>query len=84
MINSADEIMINNQDEKGLFSKNEKKKKPKKNKNQKFKEKRPFDWVCNRCNNLNYSFRTFCNICKLPRDENKFYINNNSNIRNSK
>lgn len=75
-INSA-----NSQNEQYLFSKNTKKnKKNKKTNNQKTKEKRPFDWICNRCNNLNYSFRIFCNICNLPRNENQFY---NSNMRNS-
>ena len=76
-INSAN----NGQNEQYLFSKNNKKnKKTKKLNNQKHKEKRPFDWVCNRCNNLNYSFRIFCNICNLPRNENQFYT---SNMRNS-
>ena len=74
-------ISGNSQNEQFLFSKNTKKnKKSKKNNNQKIKEKRPFDWVCNRCNNLNYSFRIFCNICNLPKNENQFY---NSNMRNS-
>ena len=74
-------ISTNSQNDKSLFSKNTKKnKKTKKNNNQKIKDKRPFDWVCNRCNNLNYSFRIFCNICNLPRNENQYY---NSNMRNS-
>jgi len=75
-INSA-----NNQNDQFLFSKNTKKnKKAKKTNNQKHKGKRPFDWICNRCNNLNYSFRVICNICNLPRNENQFY---NPNMRNS-
>ena len=70
-----------NQNEKFLFSKNTKKnKKSKKNNNQKYKDKRPLDWICNRCNNLNYSFRTFCNICNLPKSQNVFY---NMSMRNS-
>ena len=74
-------ISANSQNDQYLFSKNTKKnKKNKKINNQKVKEKRPFDWVCNRCNNLNYSFRIFCNICNLPRNENQYY---NSNMRNS-
>ena len=74
-------ISANSQNDKFLFSKNTKKnKKQKKINNQKIKDKRPFDWVCNRCNNLNYSFRIFCNICNLPRNENQYY---NSNMRNS-
>lgn len=47
---------------------------------QKYEEKRPFDWICNRCNNLNYSFRTFCNICKLPLKDNPYYDSNNLNL----
>lgn len=75
-INSA-----NSHGEQYLFSKNKKKnKKNKQSKNQKIKEKRPFDWVCNRCKNLNYSFRIFCNICNLPKNENQFY---SLNMRNS-
>ena len=72
-----------NQNEKFLFSKNtnKKNKKSKKNNNQKYKDKRPFDWICNRCDNLNYSFRTFCNICNLPKSQNIFY---SSSTRNSK
>ena len=74
-------ISANSQNDKFLFSKNTKKnKKQKKINNQKIKDKRPFDWVCNRCNNLNYSFRIFCNICSLPRNENQYY---SSNMRNS-
>ena len=72
---------MQNQNDKGLFSKNNKKnKKSKKNNNPKYKDKRPFDWICNRCNNLNYSFRTFCNICNLPKSQNVFY---NTSMRNS-
>ena len=73
---------IQNQNEKFLFSKNnnKKNKKSKKNNNQKYKDKRPFDWICNRCDNLNYSFRTFCNICNLPKSQNIFY---SSSTRNS-
>ena len=25
------------------------------------------DWICINCRNLNYSFRTFCNRCKIPK-----------------
>ena len=81
-ISNSYEDQIQNQNDKSLFSKNAKKnKKSKKNNNQKYKDKRPFDWICNRCNNLNYSFRTFCNICNLPKSQNVFY---NTSMRNSK
>ena len=79
MTNSYVEQM-SNQNEKFLFSKNTKKNKKSKKNNQKYKDKRPFDWICNRCDNLNYSFRTFCNICNLPKSQNVFY---NKNMRNS-
>ena len=37
-----------------------------------FKKKKYFrerigDWVCYRCNNLNFSFRTICNRCKIDK-----------------
>ena len=73
-------INTNSQNDNFFFSKNTKKSKAKKNNNQKIKDKRPFDWICNRCNNLNYSFRIICNICNLPRNENHNY---STNMRNS-
>lgn len=32
------------------------------------------DWFCSTCKNLNYSFRAFCNRCKLPKNYN--FLNN--------
>ena len=29
------------------------------------------DWVCFKCNNLNFSFRTNCNRCHLTKSENQ-------------
>ncbi len=49
------------------------------------KKKKPFvervgDWVCVKCKNLNFSFRTICNRCQLskPESEHLFeqYMNN--------
>ena len=38
------------------------------------------DWICSFCNNLNYSFRTKCNRCKISKEEsnkrNNVFINN--------
>jgi len=39
-----------------------------------YKKMRPFaertgDWICRNCRNLNFSFRTECNRCKLPKKE---------------
>ena len=28
---------------------------------------RPGDWYCRYCNNLNFSFRNACNICRMPK-----------------
>ena len=80
--NINNDFMKQNQNKNLLFSKNNKKnKKPKKNIDKKYKDMRPSDWICNRCDNLNYSFRTFCNICSLPKSQNIFY---NPSMRNSK
>ena len=27
------------------------------------------DWICAKCKNLNFSFRTFCNRCKISKEE---------------
>ena len=32
--------------------------------------KRKGDWICNNCNNLNFTFRTICNRCKIPKSIN--------------
>lgn len=39
------------------------------------------DWICINCRNLNYSFRTVCNRCKIPKI-NPFF--NNGNILKNK
>ena len=80
LINNSQVEQNQNQNDKLQFSKNKKNKKSKKSNNQKYKDMRPFDWICNRCDNLNYSFRIFCNICNLPKSQNVFY---NSSTRNS-
>lgn len=74
--NSVNVYSNSNQNEQNLFKKfpkGKKTKKEKKNFYKKYKEKRSSDWICNRCSNLNYSFRTFCNICKLPLKDNSYY-----------
>ena len=43
----------------------------KKEKNKKHFEIRAGDWTCNKCNNLNFSFRNKCNRCGLPKELNK-------------
>ena len=69
----------NQNEEENILSKIPKTKKGKKAQKkliQKYKNKRPYDWICKRCLNLNYSFRTFCNICKLPLKDNLNYHKN--------
>ena len=36
--------------------------------------KRKGDWLCPKCNNINFSFRTICNICNITKPIN--IINN--------
>ena len=33
------------------------------------------DWICNMCNNLNYSFRNVCNRCKVQTKRNNYIQN---------
>ena len=69
----------NQNEEENILSKIPKTKKGKKTQKkliQKYKNKRPYDWICNRCLNLNYSFRSVCNICKLPLKDNPNYHKN--------
>ena len=40
---------------------------------QKFSE-RAGDWFCFKCKNLNFSFRTFCNRCKLSKEDSDNYF----------
>ena len=39
--------------------------------NKKMFIEKPGDWICNNCQNLNFSFRTNCNRCHLPKSENR-------------
>ena len=39
------------------------------NKNKKPFIERPGDWICAKCQNLNFAFRTNCNRCHLPKNE---------------
>ena len=38
--------------------------------------RRPNDWVCSKCCNLNFAFRIYCNRCCAPKD---FLLNINNN-----
>ena len=56
------------------FSENKiKKKKEKKKKRINF-VKREGDWICYKCKNLNFAFRSICNKCKLPKEESEKYL----------
>lgn len=55
--------------------------KPKKNEgmSENKKKKKPFveregDWICFKCKNLNFAFRTNCNRCHLTKNENQKII----------
>ena len=37
--------------------------------------RRPNDWVCSKCSNLNFAFRVYCNRCSSPKE---ILINNNN------
>ena len=36
--------------------------------------KREGDWICYKCKNLNFAFRSICNKCKLPKKESENQI----------
>ena len=40
-----------------------------KNKNNNARREQKQDWICAFCNNLNFSFRTKCNRCKIKKEE---------------
>ena len=52
---------------------NTRKKKEKKKKRINF-VKREGDWICYKCKNLNFAFRSVCNKCKLPKEESEKYL----------
>ena len=46
------------------------------------KLKKPFieregDWICFKCHNLNFAFRTNCNICHITKKDNQILIKKN-------
>ena len=44
------------------------------NKSKKTFIERPGDWICYKCKNLNFAFRTNCNRCHLTKSENQKYL----------
>ena len=61
------------------FNENENKKSNKKNKHF---AGRVGDWVCFKCNNLNFSFRTNCNRCHLTKSENQRLMYQQNYVQN--
>lgn len=61
---SKEELVINNNNSNSNSNANSDEKKKKKP----FQE-RAGDWVCIKCKNLNFSFRSSCNRCQLPKME---------------
>ena len=53
-----------------------------KQKNKKYFEVRDGDWICSKCNNLNFSFRNKCNRCLLPKELSKNMQQTNQNMSN--
>ena len=53
-----------------------------KQKNKKNFEVRDGDWICSKCNNLNFSFRIKCNRCSLPKELSKNMQLPNQNMPN--
>jgi len=77
IINNSDNkyIFVNNNYNINIINKKENYSKPQVKKNDnKYKTKKAQDWICNRCFNLNYSFRIFCNICQLSKNDNMYYF----------
>ena len=35
------------------------------------------DWICERCKNLNFSFRVVCNRCKISKNESLIFMEEN-------
>ena len=69
---------------------NKKNKIKKKNKNRKKKNKtnrlknyniRKGDWLCPFCNNLNFAFRTVCNICHIYKSNDEYNKDNHQEIK---
>jgi len=54
----------------------------KEGKNKRHFEVRAGDWTCNKCTNLNFSFRNKCNRCGLPKEFNYKLDTLNQNINN--
>ena len=68
-------LLINSNDY--LFNVKVEKSKNKKEERKKKKNvfvKRDGDWICSKCKNLNFAFRSLCNKCKLPKKESESQI----------
>ena len=56
------------------FNENKTRKKKEKKKKRINFVKREGDWICYKCKNLNFAFRSICNKCKLPKEESEKYL----------
>ena len=77
LIKNKDEKSINKEEEEGFefvlykkkgYKKEERKVRRKKKYKKQFNE-REGDWFCSQCKNINFSFRTHCNICKMSKEK---------------
>ena len=78
LIKNKDEKSINKEEEeefdfvlykKKSYKKEEKRKARRKKKYKKQFNEREGDWFCSQCKNINFSFRTHCNICKMSKEK---------------
>ena len=86
-IQSKSQMLINiPENQQPLFSSNfsynvDSDNKKNKKKNRHFAS-RAGDWVCFKCNNLNFSFRTNCNRCHLTKSENQRLMYQQNYVQN--
>ena len=76
LIKNKDEKSINKEEKEEFefvlykkkgYKKEEKRKARRKKKYKKQFNEREGDWFCSQCKNINFSFRTHCNICKMSK-----------------
>lgn len=80
-INSKSQMINNDQYNKPLFSFDFDADKKNKKKGQKIISRKG-DWVCCKCTNLNFAFRSYCNRCHLTKSENQRLMYKENFVKN--